>query len=135
MATTSNSLLKSTEVNNEHVNISVEDLEALLNENWDDFNLDSEPPACKAPEDKSNKESFKQIMNKIEIKILAKQKRKWNKKFELFSMMPIKVNDELEEDMDVLPPHLNLPRTKKGQIGFLGAVLNQLFQRLTLVGF
>lgn len=128
---------KITQVNNEKVNITMEDQEALLNENWDDnFATDFTENSSK-PKNKSKRASFEEMMAKA-----ANNKNKENVKSILKSNGTIKrrkifslAEDDLEENSQQIgspepllkPEHLadniiprspESPRTKKAKLVF-----------------
>lgn len=105
MATTSLPA-KITQTHHEHADLSIEDRQAL-EENWDDWDMDSEP---KSDDSKKNAKLSKKIGDK---------KGKGGSKRKKFDLPPDPVPMDVDgEDVDVLPPSPESPRTKKTKLVF-----------------
>ncbi|KAJ8964220.1 hypothetical protein NQ314_005049 [Rhamnusium bicolor] len=125
MATTSIPT-KITQRINDNVNITVEDQEALQNENWDDF-MENETVQSKPSRKSTKKASFQEIVEKAKQTNKNNEKlnntvrnndKRNNKKFALPLETSMEVNPELNNDLDVLPPSPESPRTKRAKLVF-----------------
>lgn len=116
MATTSIPA-KVTQINHENVNLSLEDQQAL-NENWDDWDMDSEPKND-LPNDNSKKAKIENTENVKQSKKTRNKKEKGRNQCKKFNLPTESLPMDVEnEDLDVVPPSPESPRTKKAKLVF-----------------
>lgn len=107
--------------NNDRINLTVEDQQALLNENWDDFNME---PAHLTNKNRQTqmKASFKKFLTKVE-----QNNRNNNQNEQVFSTAKEDSGENEDEHinlnggcdiLDVIQPSPESPKTKKAKLIF-----------------
>lgn len=111
---------KVTPSNNEQVNLTMEDQQLMLNENWDDTNMDKEVTDTSARRKKS---AFQEILarSKQKNKGCSEDNRISSRKENLKTTEDIFINGQLlrnNDDPDCVPCSPESPKTKRAKLVF-----------------